>query len=200
MTDVSTLSLLGGCLCLDFTNTVEFRGTQRARDWLASVDDVIAWGEHAGALAPALAARLRRRAASDPARARKAFDRALALREAIYNVGSAIAAKRTPPRAAMAELNTELFALIGQTRISVEKDGVKRHWSGDEDALDQALWPLAWSAFDLLNGMDLSRLRECTNAECHWLFMDLSRNRSRRWCAMEICGNVIKARRHRQRT
>jgi len=46
---------------------------------------------------------------------------------------------------------------------------------------------------------ELSRVRECANQECHWLFVDRSRNRSRRWCDMAICGNVMKVRRFRQK-
>jgi len=45
----------------------------------------------------------------------------------------------------------------------------------------------------------LGRVRECDGAACTWLFLDQSRNRSRRWCSMESCGNRAKARRHYHR-
>jgi len=31
--------------------------------------------------------------------------------------------------------------------------------------------------------------------ECRWLFLDTSKNHTRRWCDMKVCGNRIKARR-----
>jgi predicted RNA-binding Zn ribbon-like protein len=41
----------------------------------------------------------------------------------------------------------------------------------------------------------MSMLRECGNPECRWLFLDTSKNHTRRWCDMKICGNRMKARR-----
>jgi predicted RNA-binding Zn ribbon-like protein len=61
------------------------------------------------------------------------------------------------------------------------------------------LWPLAWSATELLGSDDVGRLKECAQDDCRWLFLDLSKNRSRRWCSMEQCGNRAKAKRHYER-
>ena len=44
------------------------------------------------------------------------------------------------------------------------------------------------------------RVKECDNETCRWLFVDMSKNRSRRWCDMKDCGNRAKARRHYRRT
>jgi predicted RNA-binding Zn ribbon-like protein len=61
------------------------------------------------------------------------------------------------------------------------------------------LSPVAWSVAELLMSEDLHRVRECAGPDCGWLFMDTSKNGSRRWCSMETCGNRAKARRHRER-
>jgi predicted RNA-binding Zn ribbon-like protein len=45
---------------------------------------------------------------------------------------------------------------------------------------------------------DLSRLKVCQNKDCLWVFMEASRNRSRRWCE-DTCGNLMKVRRYRDR-
>jgi predicted RNA-binding Zn ribbon-like protein len=58
------------------------------------------------------------------------------------------------------------------------------------------LAPVLWSAADLLVGIDSARLRECANQRCLWLFLDDSKNGSRRWCSMQACGNRAKAHRH----
>jgi predicted RNA-binding Zn ribbon-like protein len=47
----------------------------------------------------------------------------------------------------------------------------------------------------LMTSERLQALRECGNRECRWLFLDTSKNHTRRWCDMKVCGNRIKARR-----
>jgi predicted RNA-binding Zn ribbon-like protein len=44
-----------------------------------------------------------------------------------------------------------------------------------------------------------SRAKACRADDCRWAFADMSRNRSRQWCSMTICGNREKARRFRAR-
>jgi len=58
------------------------------------------------------------------------------------------------------------------------------------------LAPVLWSAADILVGPDSARVRECANHRCLWLFLDDSKNGSRRWCSMQMCGNRAKAQRH----
>ena len=68
------------------------------------------------------------------------------------------------------------------------------------ETLAAPLRPIVRSAAELLVSDQLDRVRECDGARCTWLFLDQSRNRSRRWCSMETCGNRAKARRHYRRT
>ncbi len=70
-------------------------------------------------------------------------------------------------------------------------------WIGPAEDVARSLWPVAWSAALLLTGPDLARLKSCDG--CGRLFVDASRNRSRRWCDMQGCGNRAKVARHRQR-
>jgi predicted RNA-binding Zn ribbon-like protein len=43
------------------------------------------------------------------------------------------------------------------------------------------------------------RLKTCTAEQCQWAFFDTTRNHSRTWCSMEVCGNREKTRRYRER-
>jgi CGNR zinc finger len=52
--------------------------------------------------------------------------------------------------------------------------------------LDALLWPIALSALELLTSPQLIRVKKC--AGCPWVFLDQSKNLSRRWCAMDDCG------------
>jgi predicted RNA-binding Zn ribbon-like protein len=56
---------------------------------------------------------------------------------------------------------------------------------------------LAIALVELLSGPDLPRLRRCDGEGCGWLFLDLTRNHSRVWCAAGDCGNRTRVRRHR---
>ena len=72
-------------------------------------------------------------------------------------------------------------------------------WLDEPLSLDTPLWPVARSAAELLTSSELSALRLCASDRCAWLFLDTSRNGSRRWCSMRTCGNRAKARRHHAR-
>ena len=51
----------------------------------------------------------------------------------------------------------------------------------------------------LARAADRDRVKICPGDDCGWMFLDESRNRRRTWCAMDMCGNRAKARRHYQR-
>ena len=73
-------------------------------------------------------------------------------------------------------------------------------FGGTAAVLDAVLWHVARSAAELLTSGDLGRVRGCASEECGWVFLDTTRNRSRRWCDMKECGNREKARRFYQRS
>ena len=56
------------------------------------------------------------------------------------------------------------------------------------------VWLLAQSANDLLTSPQANLIRKCASSTCQWLFLDTSKNHTRRWCDMKICGNRNKAR------
>jgi len=56
--------------------------------------------------------------------------------------------------------------------------------------------PVAISAVELLTSSEHRLVKQCPGPHCGWLFLDESRNRTRRWCSMQICGNRTKARLH----
>lgn len=64
---------------------------------------------------------------------------------------------------------------------------------------DEILGPLAWAAFDLLRTDRLDRLKQCPPVDCGWLFLDTTKNGTRRWCDMATCGSRAKAAASRRR-
>ena len=195
----AALSLVGGRLCLDFANTVGSHAGASPNEHLRSYRDLVAWSRHAGILTEAEERRLLEAAAGRPDEASVVLERAVALREAIYRLFSAVAAGRAPDEADLETLNVALARALDHARIVPAGAGFAWAWRDEQGALDRMLWPVARSAADLLTGGELDRVGECANDSCGWLFLDLSRNRSRRWCDMQDCGNRVKARRHYQR-
>src|SRR5579884_2172286 len=105
----------------------------------------------------------------------------------------------TPARDDLKLLNMRLSEAMAQARIVPDTQGYKWDWVRDEQALDRILWPVVRSAADLLTSEKLPDVRACAAEDCRWLFLDISKNHSRRWCDMQTCGNQAKARRHYQR-
>jgi predicted RNA-binding Zn ribbon-like protein len=127
------------------------------------------------------------------------FARALRLREAIFRIFVAVIADASPAAADLERLNDELALALPHLRIVPDEHGFDYRFDAADGALDRPLWPVARSASELLATGDLGRVKRCTSDECDWLFVDLSKNRSRRWCDMRDCGNRAKARRYYRR-
>lgn len=199
-TRAASLKLLGGRLSLDFVNTVDWRTGDHPEECLTSYADLVAWSEHAGALTHRQAQRLLTEAARRPAEAQAVLERAVRLREATYHMFLAISRGRSQSAADLAAFNAELSSLLARSKVIQTGEGFAWQWTAAEDALDRMLSPVMRDALDLLTSEELHRVGECPGDGCGWLFLDTSRNRSRRWCAMEDCGNRAKARRHYQRT
>lgn len=192
-----TLKLLGGSLCLDFANTVDWHASDHPIETLTGYPDLLVWSAHSGAISDEVAERLAGVAEHRPQDAGQVFQRAIALRDALYDIFAAVAQGARVQGAPLSALNRELGLALPRLQIVAGDEGFIWDWTDAGDALDQMLWPVARSAAELLTAGDLSRVRQCADPDgCGWLFLDLSRNRSRQWCDMEGCGNRAKARRH----
>jgi predicted RNA-binding Zn ribbon-like protein len=196
--DFSTIDPLHERLCLDFTNTTPFHHNL-SEDHLQTYADLISWSLNVDLLDEQEALRLLDVAARQPSQAAAALHQAIVLREAIYRILSDIAGGQTPDSADLDTFNTALSAAMAHMRIAPQGSGFGWEWVGEEDHLEQMLWPVAWSAAELLLSDDRQYIRECGGHDCDWLFLDTSRNHSRRWCDMKTCGNRAKARRHYRR-
>lgn len=189
-------------LSLEFCNTLDWHASAAPEEKLTSYADLVDWARRDGVLTPAQADRLLQTAAADPAAAQAVLQRARDLREAIYRLFTAIAHGRTPPGDDLETLNQALAETLGRRRI--ERDGQDFTWGWRESEpppLDRMLWPIARSAADLLTSPHLDRVGQCADDRgCGWLFLDTSRNHSRRWCGMDGCGNRAKARRYYARS
>ena len=189
---------IAGDLGLDFCNTVGGKRGRIPRENLHTYGDFVSWCEQAGLLDKSEAAALFQKAGRRHAEGASVLHRAIELREAIYRIFAALAEGKKPQTADLARLNLELARGLGRLRVVADQDGFVWKWANEEGALDQALGPIARAAGDLLaRGKVVKHVCQCVGDNCGWLFVDSSKNHSRRWCDMRDCGNRAKVRRHR---
>ena len=193
-----TFELSGGALCLDFANTWSDRGRPET-DQLRGYSDLLAFALQTGLLAGGEDARLAGRADRDPPAAEEALAHSRGLREDLYRIFSAVADSRAPADGDVERLNAALPEALSRLRLERRGAELVWGWAAPEAPLEAPLWPVLRSAAELLTSEERQRVRECAGAACTWLFLDRSRNRSRRWCSMETCGNRAKAHRHYRR-
>ena len=182
-------------ICIDFTRT---RGGNV--DVLTDFGALVDWAERSGVVPGDVIRALRERAQADPAGAVDAYAAAIRLRESVYEVLKAVSEGRSSDPVQMDRLNDAVRLAAAHRGIVEGPEGYEWMWLEEESvAFEQLLWPVAQSAAELLTSDWISRLGLCDADGCGWLFVDKSRNRSRRWCDMADCGNVAKVRRFRER-
>jgi len=178
--------LLGGALCLDFANTVHQYGAPDPQDDLRDFDDLRLWGLQTGTW-PARGGV--RGSLADLRRAKQA-------RDLIYRVLSKLAAGKDPASQDLDKLNHHLAQALSQRKLGWSDKGATWTWTSAKDPVDLLLWRVFDSCATLLTSHEWRRIRECGSATCTWLFLDQSKNGTRRWCDMKRCGNREKSRRH----
>jgi predicted RNA-binding Zn ribbon-like protein len=191
----------GNWLCLDFTHTLQNRYNAQRHELLNSYRDLLAWGLYMRILTEEEAQQLLHIAEQYPQEALKTFNDAVSLREAIYRIFYNISEELTPVADDMTLLNTMLAQAMSRACIVSQKDSFSLDWCVNNDAerLQRIPWQVVRSAADLLTSDKLHEVRACAAEDCRWLFLDISKNHSRRWCDMQTCGNQAKARRHYSR-
>jgi predicted RNA-binding Zn ribbon-like protein len=198
--DKQGMRLVAGELCLDFANTADWHARETPIESLLSYRDLVSWSHRAGLLNAAHARRLLREAARRPAAAAAALRRAIAVREIIYGILLALLHKQAPVESMVADFNRELMSALRLLRVAPGSRGLIWSWEFAPRDLAAMLAPILRSAADLLTSERLDRIGQCADDRgCGWLFLDTTKNRSRRWCDMRDCGNRAKVRRHYQR-
>jgi predicted RNA-binding Zn ribbon-like protein len=178
---MAVIEHVGNALCLDFANTVNVSSAPN-RDWLSTADGLHAWAASAG-----------RPLTGGDGAAAVPLATMRAVRDAIHHVFSPIAGGGSPEAAALDLLVGTHAEGIQQARLVAGDSGYTWSWPGRRTRA-VLLWEVAASAIDLLGRGPLDRIGECP--ACGWVFLDTSKNRSRRWCSMATCGGREKAQRY----
>jgi predicted RNA-binding Zn ribbon-like protein len=208
--------LSGGHPALDLVNSLDNRfRADGPNENLLQYSDLLRFLGESGLLDPQRI-RLLNKAASEKA-AEQVLREVKELREATAAVFYASMEERTPTRSDVQTLERHFVEASRHRELhwnaSADRVGSALVPAGDDAPANLAwqwsphaesdpnlpLWLLTQSVSDILLSSDAARVRTCAVDTCRWLFLDTSKNHTRRWCNMKVCGNRMKARRFQAR-
>jgi predicted RNA-binding Zn ribbon-like protein len=187
---------IAGALALDFANTVGGSRARPTHDHISRYADLVAFARQAKIIDAETASGLLALAKDDVAGAVKVLDRSIRLREAVWH---GFTRRGGPKPSELEVIASEGKIAAGHRNLAVGRNAFTYLWDDFAVSLDRVLWPIAQSAIDILTSHDREVVRQCESETCAWVFLDRTRNHSRRWCVMGDCGNRAKARRFRER-
>jgi predicted RNA-binding Zn ribbon-like protein len=183
-------------LCLAYANTLTWRGSAQPTDSLPNVEALLDWIGRECQFDPRATRGLRDWAVAHAGDASVLFGSAVALRETIFRVFEAVAARKRPADTDFAALSSAIATAPPRAVLARKDHGYVWRIAAPLPTAAQLLAPVLWSAADLLLDSPRRRIRQCANEKCLWLFVDESKSGTRRWCDMGSCGNRAKAQRH----
>ena len=176
--------LIGGHPALDLINSVAWRLDEaRWTDRLATFEDLVARCTQAGIIEMPSGAVL---PSPSPEAAAHILGRVRMLRETAYLALCDHLAGRPMGAEVLSSLQESLSSVL---RVGTLSATLPLRLGISPASASQVPDAVAASLFDLFVLQDLTRLRECQGDGCGWLYLDRSKNRSRRWCSSADCGN-----------
>jgi predicted RNA-binding Zn ribbon-like protein len=191
-----------GELCLDFANTLRWHASDQPVETLSGYDELVAWARKFEVLTAREANQLLKEKQNRGSESKRVLQRGLDLREAVYRIITSNINDRPPAPDDIKRLNMELEVAYQHLQVARDENGYHLAWTKENAYLDRPLWPVARSAIDLLTSAEvLARVGQCADDRgCGWLYLDWSKNHSRRWCDINDCGNRAKQRRFYERS
>ena len=189
----------GDHLSLNFTNTLNDRLTERPIEYLNSYADLLAWSIQSQIISREQASQLQEKAQRHPEQAEWVMERAIEIRELIERIFLASAQGLVPVEEDLKLLGEEFAKALAKGRLIFSGKNCSWEWPNTGEELEVMLWFTVRAAVELLTSKELSKVRACAAEDCNWLFLDTSKNHSRRWCDMKSCGNRDKVRKFYQR-
>lgn len=186
--------LIAGNPALDLVNTLDWRFRDNGpEELLPGFDDLLRFAAQSQILSPKQIRQIMR--TGTEAEAADALVACRELREAAARVFYAAVDSETPPASQIKIVEHCFQQAREHQRLAWSGSRLVWEWLPSESGPDLPFWMLSVSAARLLLSDDMRLLRACEKPDCRWLFLDTSKNHSRRWCDMKICGNRMKARR-----
>jgi predicted RNA-binding Zn ribbon-like protein len=189
--------LFAGHPALELVNTLDMRFSANPQELLPTYAALLRFAVQLRLLPAEQARKLGRTVREHDGR--QVLASSVELREALAEVLYPWVDGDTPADAPIGVLEKHFRGATLHRSLGSDQERLVWSWSGFEQQAELPLWMLAQSAADLLVSEHAKQVKGCGDPTCRWLFLDLSKNHTRRWCDMKTCGNRMKARRHQAR-
>lgn len=195
----ASIELIGGHPALDLVNTVSWRDDAgRRRENLATPSDLFIWTDRVQILDARGLAAVRAALSQGDEAAQGLLGAVHELRESLHHHLAGHVDRSRGGR--QIEPGSVLHRAIAGAVAASTLAGSPGRWNRSVRGPLDLVPVLALEGLDLIQTMSQERLRRCDGDGCGWLFLDTTRNHSRRWCSSGECGNRARARRHYART
>jgi predicted RNA-binding Zn ribbon-like protein len=187
---------IGGALCLDFANTASWQAERLTTEHLNDFRDLIRWCTESSVIGHSTATALLGEAEQNSVRGEAVLTEAKELRETLYRIFIALSRRNAPPCGDLERLNETLAQAPLHFEVRGEEEGFSCERKADGADFGKLLGPVVWSAAELLASGKIEQIKCCAAETCGWLFLDGTKNHSRRWCDMADCGTRAKSKRY----
>jgi predicted RNA-binding Zn ribbon-like protein len=197
MSGPEPFKLHAGHPALELVNTLDLRFSAQTVDLIPTYKDLLRLTTQLQLLTVEQGRKLGRTVGAEEAR--RVLASTAELREALAKVLYGRIDGTRLPSGQIQVLEQQFHAAALHRRLLAGKSHLDWSWYGVERKAEIPLWMLAQAASVLLVSSDAELIKDCGDPTCRWLFLDVSKNHTRRWCDMKTCGNRMKARRHHAR-
>jgi predicted RNA-binding Zn ribbon-like protein len=188
---IQDLSIDGGVLCLNFVNTVHDYTAPMPYDYFQNYENWLEWVARLEVLPKS---RLKEIKSAEPEAKEKMLKQVREARSVLHRLFRSVARKEPVDAGVMNAFNLLLSQSLSAVRLCKGDEGPVQDWAWDEMGNEGAIRVITKSAYDLIVEGSFNRIKEC--GMCGWLFLDQSKNNSRRWCSMQACGSMHKAKKY----
>ena len=190
--------IVGGNSALDLVNTVSGRNHD-PEDWVPDIATFLVWARTCGLLDAREKNEAARRAERSPAAAERVLASVKELRLALWGLINSLQHRKPAEPGDLSVISEWMRRLAHSEQLIVRRNKIDFAIDRDISALELPGLRVTAAALSLLKHPPAARIKTCPAHDCGWKFVDQSKNRSRRWCDMAVCGNLAKARRYRAR-
>src|ERR1700680_3952787 len=190
--------IVGGNLALDLVNTVS-RWNSDPEDWVPDIASFLAWARTCGVLDEEQQKAAARHAKDSPAAAERVLASVKELRFALRGLIDSLEHRKPAKPGDLSVINEWKRRLALSEQVTVRGNKIEFTINRDISALELPSLRVTPAALSFLKNLPTARIKTCRARDCGWKFVDQSRNGSRRWCDMAVCGNLAKTRQYRAR-
>jgi predicted RNA-binding Zn ribbon-like protein len=190
--------IVGGNLALDLVNTVSGWNSD-PEDWVPDIASFLVWARTCGVLDEGEQNAAARHAKDSPAAAERVLASVRELRIALKGLIDSFEHRKAAALSDLSVVDEWRRRLALSEQIVVRRNKIDFAINRDISALELPGLRVTAAALSFLKNVPTARIKTCRARDCGWKFVDQSRNRSRRWCDMAVCGNLAKTRQYRAR-